>query len=671
MKRILATTDRSETAERALAWAADLAARLGAELLVLQVLEPDAQAPAARVRVAVDSLGQTATELAGPGAKARVEVDEDPAAAIVRVAAEESVDAIVVGNRGMSGRTEFLLGNVSNRVTHTAPCAVIIADTREEGARTTVHPGEPAQEPKSSLLGRATHIGKVLRTSGLRQMLRPDLPDDELREYARSLRAALEELGPTFGKLGQVLSTRPDLLPQVVIEELSTLHSRVAPLTEAEAVRVMEQELRVPWEDVFAHIEPEPIAAGTMAQVHAARLMDGTEVVVKVQRPTARHDILRDLELLRMFADKIGDKPTVRGIIDMPGIVDELSRALMEELDSRIEVANGDRLREVLSPFPRLDVPRTHKDYCTDRLIVMDAIRGVRLAQAPESVERREAARQLLESYYRQILGEGFFHADPHPGNLLWADGKVWFLDAGMTGEVGPEVRGILLLIILAFWQRDVAFLSELVLMLTGDDQRDDIDVEGFRRELGGMVDRLSGSSLQEIQLGPLLQEMTDIAVRHRVRVPASLALTGKALAQVQLVVAQMDPELDPFSVAGGYFMKSMTDRVLGGDPKRLFYEGQKLKLRATRLIESVERLAGARPGPNLQIDFRGTERLERTVRQTGRRLSLAIASGSALVGTAVTASADVAGWIPVTLGVTGGVLAAGLIADLLRGSRG
>jgi predicted unusual protein kinase regulating ubiquinone biosynthesis (AarF/ABC1/UbiB family)/nucleotide-binding universal stress UspA family protein len=670
MKRLLATTDRSETAERALAWAADLASRLGAELLVLQVLAPDPTAPAARVRTAVSALEQSAASIAGPGAKARVEVDEDPAAAIVRVAAEEGVDAIVVGNRGMSGRTEFLLGNVSNRVSHTAPCAVIIADTRDAADAVVVEPGPPDREARGSLLGRATHIGRVLRRSGVRQMLRPSASDDELREHARTLRGALEQLGPTFGKLGQVLSTRPDLLPQVVIEELSTLHSRVAPLTEAEVVTVMEQELRVPWEDVFEHIEPEPIAAGTMAQVHAARLMDGTEVVVKVQRPTARADIERDLALLRMFAQKMGGKPTVSAIIDLPGIVDELSRALMEELDSRIEVANSKRLSEVLAPYPRLDVPRVHEQYCTDRLIVMDAIRGVRLSEAPDGPERREAARQLLESYYRQILGEGFFHADPHPGNLLWDGDKVWFLDAGMVGEVGPEVRGILLLIILAFWQRDVAFLSELVLMLTGDDQREDIDTEGFREELGGMVDRLSGSSLQEIQLGPLLQEMTDIAVRHRVRVPASLALTGKALAQVQLVVAQMDPSLDPFSVAGAYFMKSLTGQVFSGDPKRLFYEGQKLRLRATRLVESIERLAGARPGRNLQIDFRGTERLEKVVRQTGRRLSLSIASGSALVGTAVTASADVAGWVPVSLGVTGGVLAAGLIADLLRGSR-
>jgi nucleotide-binding universal stress UspA family protein len=191
VKRLLATTDRSPTAERALAWSAGLAGRLGAELVVLQVLPPDDRAPAARVRHAVESLEQEVRRLAGPAARALVEIDEDPAAAIVRVAAAEEVDAIVVGNRGMSGRKEFLLGNVSNRVSHTAPCSVIIADTRDPGDRVPI---APAEQPDAggSLLGRAAHIGNVMRKSGLRQMLRPAAGEEELREHARTLRAALE-----------------------------------------------------------------------------------------------------------------------------------------------------------------------------------------------------------------------------------------------------------------------------------------------------------------------------------------------------------------------------------------------------------------------------------------------------------------------------------------------
>ncbi|HEX9892196.1 MAG TPA: AarF/UbiB family protein, partial [Actinomycetota bacterium] len=571
------------------------------------------------------------------------------------------------------GRKRFLLGNVPNRVSHNAPCSVFIVNTSD--------PAAPAPEPvitqkepevEGHLLGRAARIGRVAAKHDLRDLFKPLGPGDDIRERARRLRTAFEELGPTFGKLGQILSTRPDLLPPEYIEELSTLQNEVPPLTETEVVEVMEQELGVPWEDVFESLDPEPLAAGTIAQVHTATLADGEDVVVKVQRPTARTDIMQDLGLLEMFAAKTAHRPAFRQLVDLEAIVEHLSTSLQEELDFRQEAANADRLRKVLEPYPRLDVPQVHTDFSTDRLLVLERIKGVRISEAPDSPDRRDAARQLLESYYRQILTDGFFHADPHPGNLLWHEGTIWFLDTGMTGEVGPEIREYLLLLLMAFWQHDVSFLSDVVLMLTGEDQRPDLDVHAFEQDLGRVVDRYRDSSLKEIQLGPILQEITEISVKHDVPLPASLALTGKALAQMQLVVAQMDPDLDPFTVAGGFVMKGLTGRLRErADPRRLFYEAQKLKTRAVRLIEAFERLTGARPGPKLQVHFRGMENLETTVRRAARRLAVAMAAGSAIVASAITVtSTDVAGWIPAVLGAAGGVLTVGLVFDLLRARR-
>jgi predicted unusual protein kinase regulating ubiquinone biosynthesis (AarF/ABC1/UbiB family) len=550
---------------------------------------------------------------------------------------------------------------------------VFIVDTSDPNVPKPV-PVITREEPpvEGHLLGRATRIGRVMSKHGLRELLKPIGPGDDLRERARRLRQAFEELGPTFGKLGQILSTRPDLLPQEYIDELSTLQSEVPPMSEKEVVEVMEQELGVPWEDVFQHIDPEPLAAGTIAQVHTATLADGEDVVVKVQRPTAQQDILQDLGLLRMFADKTAGKPAFKQLIDLEMIVEHLSDSLQQELDFRREAANADRLRKVLEPYDRLDVPGIHTDFSTDRLLVMERIHGIRLHLAEPSPEVNEAARQLLESYYRQILTDGFFHADPHPGNLLWHEGKIWFLDLGMTGEVGPEVREYLLLLLMAFWQHDVSFLSDVVLMLTGEDQRADLDVGRFEEELGRLVDRYRDSSLREIQLGPILQEITEISVKHNVQLPASLALTGKALAQMQLVVAQLDPHLDPFSVAGTFVMKGMTERLRErADPRRLFYEAQKLKTRAVRLIEALERLTGARPGPKLQVYFRGMENLENTVRRSGRRLAVAMAAGSAIVGAAILGtSTTVDGWVPAVIGSVGGLLTGGLILDLLRAEK-
>src|SRR5439155_1372181 len=316
--------------------------------------------------------------------------------------------------------------------------------------------------------------------------------------------------------LGQILSTRPDLLPPEFIIELSSLQDDVAPLTEAEVVQVMEEELGVPWEDVFASIDSEPLAAGTIGQVHKATLESGERVVVKVQRPGARDEIMRDLGLLRLFAEKTESREALRRIVDLPAVVEHLSNSLQRELDFEQEAANIDQMRDVLQPFSRLDAPGVHHRFTTKRLLVLELIPGGPVREAPQGPERKEAAGQLLEAFYRQILTDGFFHADPHPGNMLWSDGTIYFLDLGMVGE--------------------------------------------------------------------------------------------------------LDPQLDPFSVVGGFVAKNLLTRVrTSADPKRIFYEVQKLEVRANALVEAIERIAGARPGARMQIDVKGTTPLEDTIRRAAR----------------------------------------------------
>jgi ubiquinone biosynthesis protein len=519
-------------------------------------------------------------------------------------------------------------------------------------------------EAEGSLIGRATRVASVFARYGLRETR-----GDRLEVRARRLRDALEELGPTYAKLGQILSTRPDLLPPEFVAELASLQDDVAPLTEAEVVRVMEEELGVPWEDVFESIDPQPLAAGTIGQVHKATLESGERVVVKVQRPGARDEIMRDLGLLRLFAEKTESREALRRIIDLPAVVEHLGASLQRELDFELEASNCDRLREVLRPFSRLDVPGVHHRLSTKRFLVLDEIPGTPVRQAPARQERKQAARQLLESYYRQILTDGFFHADPHPGNLFWADGTIYFLDLGMVGEVPAEVRERVLLLLLAFWQEDTAFLAE-VLLTMAPEVPEGLDMQRFEQQLADLLGQYRHASLGEIQLGPIMQGMTEIAGRHGVRLPASLALIGKALAQVQLTVAELDPELDPFSVVGGFLARNMLGRLRGRvDLKWLFYEGQKLKVRVEGLIVAVERIAGSRPGAKLQVDLRATSPLENTIRIAARALSLAVAAGSCLVAAGTTASANVATWVPVTLGAAGGVLTVMLLMTL-RGRR-
>src|SRR5207302_6422956 len=234
-------------------------------------------------------------------------------------------------------------------------------------------------------------------------------------------------------------------------------------------------------------------------------------------------------------------------------------------------------------------------------------IDGVPILEAPESAERRDAAHQLLEAFARQILVDGFFHADPHPGNLLWSSDKIYLLDLGMVGELGPEVREILILLLLAFARDDPKFLAEAVLLLAGEDRRAELDLGSMESDFADFIERFRIGSLRDIQIGPMLDGILQIASRHGVRLPASLALSGKAFGQLQLAVTKLDPSLDPFHVVARFLLRSAGERLLKqADPQAVYYEAQKLKLRLGRLTEAVERATGARPGTKLQVDFLG-----------------------------------------------------------------
>ena len=684
IRRVMVGTDRSETADQAVHWAAGFAKRYDAELFVVQVVVPQypsatefGEAERTRAAAANNELARFARQVAGERGHALVVIDADPALAIVRAVEQEAIDVLVVGNFGMAGRKEFLLGNIPNRISHSAHCTVIIVNTLHstgEPASDSVRPHRPKVDIPSfepRLVARATHIATVMAKHGLKELFgQSGERDVTIRlQQAKRLREALEELGPTFSKLGQVLSTRPDLLPVEYIEELALLQSHVPPMPESEVVRVSEQELGVPWEDVFESIDPKPLAAGTIAQVHRATLENGDRVVIKVQRPTARGEIEQDLALLEVFAEKVGKRPVLNQVIDMEAVFKHLSTSLQRELDFRQEADNIGRMQGVLADYHRLAVPAVHRDLSTSRLLVMEEIQGIPIKQAPAGAERVEAARQLLESYYKQIIVDGFFHADPHPGNLMWWKDRVYFLDFGMVGAIGADLREHLLLLLMALWQEDAAFLTDVTLMMTGAVNRRDLDVSKFQSEVGDVMAKFRSADLSEMQIGPILQEMSVVSLRHGVPLPASLTLAIKALAQVQLATAELDPTLDPFEVAGKFLMRSVVKRMGSVlNPKTLVYQSLKFKVRAMRVIEAVETLVGARAGEKLVVNFRANT-LEDMVHRTGRRLVLGLTAAASILASGFTVtSTGVAEWVPITFGIVAGLLTIGLVIDLLRG---
>lgn len=677
VQRILAATDRSESADVAARWAATMAQGYGAELVLCQVMsavEPDGtprQIDPVDITEAERHLTLFAQQLAGPRGHGKVVAHQDPAGGILEVAASEKVDVIVVGNIGMSGRKQFLLGNIPNRISHNARCTVVIVNTSAPQQTLVLQPPPDTLEGRDRrLLNRAWRIGRIMVKAGLKELLTQTDPADEeaMRERAGRFRDALEQAGPTFAKLGQILSTRPDLLPPVFIDELASLQERVGHMSEAEVVAAAEAAMGVPWEDVFESIDPQPLAAGTIAQVHRATLENGERVVVKIQRPNAERDIYEDLGLLEMFAQRAGDRPGIRRLVDLNAIVDHLSSSLRRELDFRQEASNLKRMKEVLKDYRRLEVPAVFTEYSGPRLLVMEEVQGVPVRQAPDGPERTDAARQFLESFYGQVMTDGFFHADPHPGNLKWWNGKIYFLDLGMVGEIEPSIRELLLMMLLAFAQEDTGFLSDIVLLLaSGGHPLEEVNLPGFRAEVGDLVSRYRDLSLREIQVAELLQEVTEISFRHNVRVPASLMLASKAFAQMQLVAAELDPTLDPFSVAGSMVFRNTVGQLTRFlKPQNILYETQKTRVRFFRVLEAVEGLIGARPGSPLQVNFHGTERLEDVLGRSSRQLALALGASSSIIGAAMTANSGRApGWMPGAMSGLGAVLSGALLLEL------
>jgi len=622
-----------------------LASASDAELVLVRVLAPPGAPEASGAGTVETDLAQLAVQCAGARGKARVLVDDDPARAIVRAAVEEGADLVVVGSAGMAGRKEFLLGNVPNRVSHLCSCSVVIVKTGQES---TARPedassvtGDRSQD-KAYLVARAGDIVRIAGRHRLGEVMRGGPGNAVARRiYGQRLRMALDEMGPTFAKIGQALSTRPDLLSSEIIEELATLQDHVSPLTQEQVVGVMEAELGVPWEDVFESIEPQPLAAGTIAQVHRATLTDGMRVVVKVQRPNARADIERDLELLNAFARRADKRAAIRHLVDVPGVVEHLSTSLVRELDFRTEAENLTRMGDVLQAYPRLGVPRLYTELSTSRVLVMEEIAGLPANAAPAGAARTEVARQLLESYLHQVVGVGFFHADPHPGNLVWRDDRLYFLDFGMVGEIDDGTRELLMLLLFALWRNDPGLLADVALLLSGGGARVG---PGFEKELGELLTRYHDAALADISLGVVLQEMTQTALRHSVRLPASLVLVSKALAQMQLAVAGLDPALDPVAVAGSFISRLLLRRLREAmDPSTLVSELMRFRMRGTRLLEALEHVTGARAGPGPEISLRGAEELEEAIRQAARRVTLGLGL-AALVAAAVGARTRVPG---------------------------
>jgi len=409
----------------------------------------------------------------------------------------------------------------------------------------------------------------------------------------------LEALGPTFIKLGQLLSTRADLLPQEYLDALGRLQDHVAPFPIKEVRRIIADELGKPISKIFKTFEAEPLAAASLAQVHRATLPDRRRVAVKVQRPDIRDQINDDLEVLQVIAEFL-DKHTELGRkYEFQRMLDEFRRTILSELDFRQEAQNMAVIGANLRDYASLFVPMPIDTHTTGRVLVMEYVRGKKITEVgpDDELDGPDLAEQMFRAYLQQILVDGIFHADPHPGNvMLTPDGRLALLDLGMVGRVSPPLQEDMLKVMLATSEGEAGEAADILIKLS--EARESFDESTFRREIAGLLMRYRDASLKEIPVGRVMLEITRIAVECGLRVVPELTMLAKTLLNLDQVGRVLDPEFDPNQALRRNASGLIQRRLLRGlSPANFFTSAletrefvQELPARANRILDALSR---------------------------------------------------------------------------------
>ncbi len=410
---------------------------------------------------------------------------------------------------------------------------------------------------------RALEVGRVARRTKLLRVLREVGVVGErpaTREGAVAFRRGLEELGTTFVKLGQLLSSRPDLLPDVYIEELGRLVDEVPPESFPVLERVIAEDVGL---DAFAEVDPDPVAAASIAQIHGALMKDGREVVVKVRRPGIEEQVDLDLDLLRRTADLAEGHSETARLIQLRALAEELEAHLRGELDFVEEAHNAELISEQVEQFENIVVPRVIHPYVTERVLVLERIYGEKVTVEhglpPERAQ--QLAREFFGAYVQQVTQNGVYHADPHRGNVfLTRDGRLALLDFGLLGRLDEDTRTALSLLLLAVAQNRADDVADLILGLSlttlGSDE------PAFVHELRRKLPRYHWRPLSGIRVGEALADLQRICLRHGIRLPTSFALVGKTLSQADSIARALDPELDPIELLREDSLRVMLEEV-------------------------------------------------------------------------------------------------------------
>jgi predicted unusual protein kinase regulating ubiquinone biosynthesis (AarF/ABC1/UbiB family) len=465
-------------------------------------------------------------------------------------------------------------------------------------------------------------LGDFADRSGLRALVAEDGDDGNgaSPEKAVAFRQRLVELGPAYIKLGQVLSTRPDLIPETYVRELEKLQDEVPPIAYDEVEQVVEAELGARMSKLFEAFEREPLGTASLGQVHAAVLREGREVVVKVQRPNIRELLADDLDFFRELASFMTKHTQMGARVDMLGIITQLERALLDELDYRIEARNAATFRRALAEFPRLLVPKVIEGYTTEKVLTTERVRGLRIDEVSPLIRMEHdfepLAEELTRAYLKTIIIDGHFHADPHPGNVFVVlpdmenpltpaelkardrraiqraaytpiqrieqqaqksapvapdyDVKLAMIDFGMTARLSTKMREKIVHLLLAVADNRGDDAAETLIQV--GDPLPDFDRPAYTREIAALIARNYDLAIGEIDAGKVLYEVINISYQRGLRLPAELTLLAKALFNLDSVTRSLDPLFSPMQAIRDYSNQLAAERARKDfSPRRLF----------------------------------------------------------------------------------------------------
>jgi predicted unusual protein kinase regulating ubiquinone biosynthesis (AarF/ABC1/UbiB family) len=486
---------------------------------------------------------------------------------------------------------------------------------------------------------------ELVQTAGLDEALDPEEAQEaspESVELAEQLAADLEKLGPTYVKLGQLLSTRADLLPPPVLDALARLQDCVEPFPFEQVQEIVRRELGARISKAFARFDPEPIAAASLGQVHRASLRDGREVAVKVQRPDIRQTIVDDLEALAEIAqwlDKHSRAGKVYGFADM---LEEFKRSLMRELDYRQEARNLSALRENLKDFKHLLVPAPVEHYCTATVMTSEYVHGQKVTSfspvVRTEIDGALLAEELFRAYLQQILVDGLVHSDPHPGNVfLTDDNRVALIDLGQVARITPSMQEALLTLLMSVSEGRSEEAAATAMKI--GERRPDFDEPGFRRRVADLVGQLQGVKVAQIQVGRVVMALTRVASECGIRVPAELTMLGKALLSLDEVGRALDPDFDPNEAIRRHAADLTRQRMLKAlSPGALFEAAVEMKDFVQKLPGRVNRILDTIASNQLEVkvDAIDEQTLMDGFQKVANRITVGLVTAALIVGAAL-----------------------------------